>query len=345
MTATFAEIRLQDILHVARRRGASDVHLACGAAPALRVDGRLEAQPGPLIAAEETAAIAEMLFGSTELAMIHAGHDRSKATRSSEFGTIRVHAFKCNAGIVLAMRLLQEEIPSLESMLLPPAVTALASKERGLVIFAGPTGSGKSTSLAALIDRINTTSARRIVTIEDPVEYRHENKNSIVTQREIGSDTRSFAAALQGALRADPEVIMVGEMRERATMRAALTAAETGHLVLTTLHTGDAPQTIDRIVDAFDGVEQTQVRVQLSQVLDAVVCQRLIPRHGRPGRRALAEVLIANAAVRNLIREGRTHQLHNAMFTGRQTGMLTFEEHLKELIGAREVDAGTAIAV
>jgi twitching motility protein PilT len=345
MKGSLAEIRLQDVLHVARTRGASDVHLVCGAAPALRIDGRLQAQACSQIDAEETAAIAEMLFGSEEVASVRAGHDRSRTWWSSEFGTIRVHAFRCSRGIALAMRLLQERVPSLESTHLPGAVTSLASKERGLVIFAGPTGSGKSTSLAALIDRINATWARRIVTIEDPIEYRHENKNSIVTQCEIGSDARSFASALKGVLRADPDVIMVGEMRDTATMRAALTAAETGHLVLTTLHTGDAPQTIDRIVDAFDGPEQAQVRMQLAQVLCAVVCQRLIPRHPRPGRRALAEVLIANAAVRNLIREGRTHQLHNAMLTGRQAGMLTFEEHLKELVGAREIDATTAVAV
>jgi twitching motility protein PilT len=344
MKSSFAEVRLQDALHLARRRDASDVHFVCGAPLSVRVDGRLDPLPGPSVATEQTIAVAEMLFGSEEIAAINAGRDRTTTWCSSDFGTIRVHGFRSGGNITLALRLLRKDVPSLDAMQLPPSVPLLASKERGLVIFAGPTGSGKSTSLAALIDRINTASARRIMTIEDPVEYRHENKKSIVTQREIGRDVTSYASGLRGALRADPEVIMIGEMRDAATMRAALAAAETGHLVLTTLHTGDAPQTVDRIVDAFDGSERAQVRAQLSHVLCAVVCQRLVPRNAGSGRRVLAEVLIANPAVRNLIREGRTHQLHNAMIAGRLAGMQTFEDHLKELIGAREIDAA-AVAI
>jgi twitching motility protein PilT len=195
-----------------------------------------------------------------------------------------------------------------------------------------------------LIDKINATRERRIITIEDPIEYRHESKRSLIGQREVGRDTPTYAKALVGALRADPDVIMLGELRDAETMRAALTASETGHLVLATLHTGDAPQSVDRIIDAFSGSEQSQVRVQLSQVLIGIVCQRLVTRASGKGRRVAAEVLVATDAVRNLVREGRTHQLRNVMLTGREAGMQTLEHHLSALLVEREIDPSAALA-
>ncbi len=256
--------------------------------------------------------------------------------------TLRAHAFGTSAGCALAIRLLHETVPTLDSLHLPEVVRTLAAQDRGLIIISGPTGSGKSTSLAALVGEINTSGARRIVTIEDPIEYRFKSARSLITQREIGVDALSFSSAILGALRADPDVIMLGEMRDGETMRAALTAAETGHLVLTTLHTGHAVQTIDRIIDAFSGQEQGQVRAQLAHTLVAVVSQRLLPRKHERGRRAAVEILIVTDAVRAMIRDSRTHLIPNAMATGRHLGMQTLEHHLTELVFGNEVDRDAA---
>jgi twitching motility protein PilT len=333
-----AELKLSDLIHCARNRRASDLHLVPGIPATLRLDGRLEAAGESVLDRCETERLAASLFDDDEFRQLISGRDRSKAWRSKQFGTIRIHGYKSDAGVGIAFRLLHEAVPSLESLELPPVIGEFAGFSRGLVIFAGSTGSGKSTSLAALIERINTTSARRIVTIEDPIEYRHESKKSVITQREVGAHVRSFPDAVAGALRTDPDVIVVGEMREAATMRAVLAAAETGHLVLATLHTGDAVQTVDRIVDAFDGSDQEQVRRQISHVLAAVVCQRLVPRASGKGRRAVVEILIANDAVRNMIRESRTHLIRNAMLTGRDSGMQTLADHARELLAAKELN-------
>lgn len=343
MIAPLSSVRFEDALHVALQTGASDVHLEPGSTPALRVDGELRFLPGPAISEDETRDLALALGGERAVDILDGGDDVS-ATSQHEGTPIRVHVFRAAAGISVALRLLRAAIPTLESLHMPPVVATFAQRPRGLVIFGGPTGCGKSTSLAALIDAINTTQRRRIITIEDPIEFRHTNKQSLVSQRELGSTASSFASAVHSALRADPDVIMLGEMRDAQTMRAALTASETGHLVLTTLHMGDAVQTIDRIVDAFSGGEQNQVRTQLSHVLLGVVCQRLIPRANGPGRRLAAEILIGTDAVRNVIREGRSHQLRNAMLTGRQAGMQTLEEHLSDLIARNEVDPAAAAA-
>jgi twitching motility protein PilT len=332
VTATLSRVRLVDALHVARQQDASDVHLVPEMPPVLRVDGELRFLPGSPLSSDDTAAIARGFFADDVFERLDAGEDAS-ITRVTDDGAhvLRVHGFRGAAGCTLAIRLLANDVPVLEHLHLPPVVASLARRERGLVIFAGATGSGKSTSLAALIGRMNAESSRRIITIEDPIEYRHENVRSLVTQREIGRDAPSFEAALIGALRADPDVIMLGEIRDAAAMQAALTAAETGHLVLATLHTGGAVQTIERIVDAFEGTRQPQIRTQLAQTLCAVVCQRLVPRKHGSGRRAVVEVLLANDAVRAMIREARTHLIENAMTTGRNLGMQTFEHHWHEL--------------
>ena len=342
MTATIPNVRVIDVLHIGAQKHASDVHFVPGLSPALRVDGELKFLSGSPLTAHETLEIARTLLEPDAFARLESGSDVSATRCGDDRLVLRIHGFRSAAGCALAVRLLNKGIPALNALHLPPVVGMLAQRDRGLVIFAGPTGSGKSTSLAALIEGINTTAARRIITIEDPIEYRHESNRSLITQREIGRDAPSFSSALLGALRADPDVIMVGEMREIATMRAALTAAETGHLVLTTLHTGSAVQTIERIIDAFGGSEQSQVRSQLAQSLSAVVCQHLIPRKHGPGRRAAVEVLLVNDAVRSMIRESKTHLIHNVMTTGRRSGMQTLEHHLNELVLGNEIDGDAA---
>ena len=336
------DVRLGDALHAALSRGASDIHAAVGYPLVLRSHGELVCLGSEVLRPADTLDIARRYLSEEALAKLDREGDVSITKADDPRAILRVHAYRSSDGVTLAMRLLQTAIPSLESLHLPPSVRALTERQRGLVIFAGPTGSGKSTSLAALISAINTQSARRIITIEDPIEYRHSGGKSIITQREVGRDVATFEQAVIGSLRADPDVLMIGEMRERNTMRAAITAAETGHLVLTTLHTGDAVQTVDRILDAFSGPEQSQVRSQLAACLVAVVCQRLLPRSGGSGRRVAAEVLIATDAVRNTIRESRTHQLRNLILTGRQTGMQTLEHSLNELLAERQIDRAVA---
>lgn len=345
MTATLAPVRLSEVLRVARLRNASDVHLCAGMPPVLRVDGALEPQSTLVPAAEEVSAVTASLLDTPSLALLERSGDATVTRSLDDMGTIRVHAYRTSHGTSLAIRLLAPAVPSLESLHLPAAVATFAEKPHGLVIFAGPTGSGKSTSLAAIVDRINRTSARHIITIEDPIEYRHQADRSIINQREIRRDVPTFADAIYGALRCDPDVLLVGEMRDPQTMHAALNAAETGHLVLTTLHTGDAPQTVDRIVGVFEGDRQEQIRIQLAQTLLGVVCMRLVPRAGGQGRRCAAEVLVATDAVRNLIRDGKTHQLRNVISTSRQGGMQTLEAHLSDLVARREVTLEIARAV
>lgn len=335
-------IRFCDAIDAARARNASDVHLGSGMPPILRVDGRLERTPDETLTASDVQGIAARLLDERGLARLASDGDLTIALSYPDLGTLRVHLYVATDGPAIAIRLLDRGIPSLESLRLPDAMNAIPERDRGIVILAGPTGCGKSTTMAALVDRINERSARRIVTIEDPIEYRHHSRQSIVTQREIGRDTPDLRAALRGALRADPDVIVVGEMRDAETMAGALAAAETGHLVLTTLHTGDAAQTVERIVDAFSGGLQAQIRAQLAQVLIMVACQHLVRRASGNGRCAVVELLFGTDAVRNLIRESKAHQLQNAMATGRRFGMQTLEQHIAELLRERAIDIGEA---
>jgi twitching motility protein PilT len=254
------------------------------------------------------------------------------ARRTGIGAPYRLHAFKTMRGLRLAFRFLAAEIPTLEALDLPAVITTLAARTSGLIVFTGPTGSGKTTALAALIDRINRTSERVIVTVEDPVEYFHAPLRSVIAHCEIGSDVPDYAAAIRSFMRADPDVILVGEMRDRATMEAVLSAAETGHLVLSTLHTIDAAQTIDRMIDAFASDAQCQIRTQLASTLLAVVSLRLVPLRNGDGRTASAEILIGTDAVRAMIRDGKTHQLRNAIATGRAAGMRTLETSLSDLV-------------
>ncbi len=244
----------------------------------------------------------------------------------------------------LSFRRIALQIPALEALGLPALCGELAERPQGLVLVTGPTGSGKSTTLAAMIDHINQTQRRRIVTVEDPVEYIYQDQLSVITQREIGRDTLSFSGATRQALRQDPDVILVGEMRDLETMAACLTAAETGHLVLSTLHTNSGPQTIDRIVDAFPPYQQSQVRMQLSLTLAAVISQHLFARADGAGRVAAVELMLANTAIRNLIREGKTHQMLNVIQTGRNAGMQTMDQALADLTRSGRIELQDAQA-
>lgn len=340
MNAQVLSMQFGELIALARARNASDVHIPPDSGVAiLRVNGVLEPQ-----AAHYDPAFSEYLTANLldekEIERLRATGDVTAARRDETSGALRVHAFRTARGVAFSIRMLAAQIPTLESLQLPYAVRRLTARQHGLVLFAGPTGSGKTTALAALVEKMNAEGNRHIVTIEDPIEYEHRSRGSLVSQREVGRDAISFSAALRGALRSDPDVIVLGEMRDVETMQAALAAAETGHLVFATLHTTDASQTVDRIVDIFAAQAQDQIRTQLAQTLVAVVCMRLVPSAN--GRRAAAEVLIATDAVRNLIREKKTYQLRNAIGTGRQIGMQTLEMHLSELVMRREVSLAAA---
>lgn len=343
MNSSLMSLRLSELFGLARSKNASDLHIAPGDAPVLRIDGALERSGNPLSVAD-CDALALQLFDETQMLRLAHSGDLTISWRDPELGSFRIHAYRTMRGISYSVRLLALSIPPIESLRLPASVTDFAMHRHGLIIFAGPTGSGKSTALAALADSINRKERKHIITIEDPIEYEHVARRSVINQREIGRDASSFSNALQGALRSDPDVILLGEMRDAETMRAALTAAETGHLVFATLHTGNAPQTIDRIIDAFASDAQSQIRAQLAQTLLAVVCLRLIPRADGAGRLAAAEVMIASDAVRNLIREQKTHQIYNAISTARQLGMQTLEAHLSELVMRRQITLAAAHA-
>ncbi|HEV3086490.1 MAG TPA: PilT/PilU family type 4a pilus ATPase [Candidatus Elarobacter sp.] len=340
-----AAIRLAELVRGARARGATDVHFGGGDRPALRIDGRLVVLDDPPVDEPAVRAFLAAVLSAGQIAHLDAeGTADGAAARAADGAPYRVHAYRHGGGVRVAIRLLAQQVPTLEQLGLPAVVATFAQRPAGLVLFTGPTGSGKTTALAALIDRINRGSERNVVTVEDPVEYVHVPARSFVTHCEIGRDVRDYAEALRGLLRADPDVILIGEMRDRATFAAALTAAETGHLVFATLHTNDAAQTVDRIVDAFPADAHAQVRSQLASVLAGIVALRLVPRHDGAGRRTAAEILVGTDAVRALIREGKTHQLRNTIVTGRAAGMQTLETHLSDLVVRGEVTLADAQA-
>jgi twitching motility protein PilT len=310
---------------------ASDLHLKAGSPPVLRIDGELEPQELPPLSVAAMSVILEEITDDEQRERFAEEKELDFAYVAAGIGRFRINAALQRGTVTLAFRLVREQIPSLEDLGLPDICGSLALKRRGLVLVTGPTGCGKSTTLAAMTGYLNERERRHVVTIEDPIEYVHQNKKCLISQRELGPDTKSFAGALKHALRQDPDVILVGEMRDLATIAAALTAAETGHLVLATLHTPNAPQTIDRIIDVFPPHQQQQVRAQLAMALEAVLCQTLVPRAGSAGRAPAVEIMIATSAVRNLIREGKTHQLLNVIQTGAQFGMCTLDQALAML--------------
>lgn len=339
-------IRLTELITLARDRQATDLHIASGDAPAIRVHGRVTVLDLPPVPAATLDGYLESVAPARAADRWSDGGCADIARRTGPGAPFRLHAFRTTRGVRLAFRFHPPAVPPLDDMGLPDIVPALASQTNGLIIFTGPTGSGKTTALAALIDRINRTCERVILTAEDPVEYTHEPIRSSIAHCEIGTDVASYAEAIHGFMRSDPDVILAGEMRDRETMTAVLSAAETGHLVFSTLHTNDAPQTIDRIVDAFASDAHGQVRTQVAATLLAVISLRLVPLRDGSGRTAAAEVLVGTDAVRAMIRDGKNHQLRNAIATGRNAGMRTLETSLSDLVvrGAISIDTARAFA-
>ncbi len=333
---------LQETLRIARDARASDVHLLAGQPVILRIDGNLEQVNRPPVSSHEIADIVTRCFAETAVRRLEADGDATVTHSDEKLRFTRIHAYRVGGSYALACRLLAPEIPSLESLRLPTGAAQLIQRNHGLIIVSGPTGSGKSTVLAAMVDRLNRTLSKHIITIEDPIEYSHESIQCRISQREIGRDTPSFMAALIGALRSDPDVLLVGEMRDRETMHAALTAAQTGHLVLCTMHTGSAAESVDRIVGSFEGAAQIEVRTRLAESLAGVVSLRLLPRARGSGRLPAVETLVANDAVRVAIRDAKTHHLRNIIATGRSGGMQTLEAHLSELLLRGDVTYASA---
>ncbi len=323
--------RIEEILIEASKAGASDVHITVGIPPKMRINGNLLSMNFPKMMPADTLEIVLEIMTETQKAKFEERGEYDMSFSIPQLGRYRVNAYKQRGSVAVALRIVGTEIPSAENLGVPESVVELYRKKRGLVLVTGPTGSGKSTTLAAIIDKINNEREAHIITLEDPIEYLHQHKKSIVNQREIGLDSLNYANALRSALREDPDVILVGEMRDYETISVAITAAETGHLVLSTLHTIGAASTVDRVIDVFPPHQQQQIRVQLSNVLESVVSQQLIPKANQSGRIAAFEVLHSNHAVRNLIREGKTHQLLSVMQTNRKLGMITMDEAIINL--------------
>ena len=323
---------ITELLILTRERDASDLHLTVGTPPSLRIHGKLVRLDYPPLTA---TSLHEMLYDvltDEHKARFEDTHDLDLSLELQNVGRFRVNVFVQRLGEAAVFRLIPTVIKSLDQLGMPPVLRTLAMKDRGLVLVTGPTGSGKSTTLAAMIDVINTERTDHIITIEDPIEFVHQHKGCIVNQREVGPHTNSFSAALRSALREDPDIILVGEMRDLETIAMALTAAETGHLVLATLHTNSAAQTINHVIDVFPPHQQEQIRVQLSEALIGVLAQTLIPRVDARGRVAAIEMMIATPAIRNLIREGKTFQIPSMIETGMKEGMTSLDQCLRDLL-------------
>ena len=323
--------------------GASDLHISIGAPPMIRVDGGLRPISGEVWDRERVAAALYSLLTDEQQAQFDEVLELDFAFTLSEESRFRVNFYLQRGAIGGAFRLIPTEIKPLTALGVPDVVGEFGKLPRGLVLVTGPTGSGKSTTLAALIDLVNTTRSDHIVTVEDPIEFMHPNKRSLVNQREVGADTQSFGNALKHVLRQDPDVILIGELRDLETISVALTAAETGHLVFATLHTQDASQTIDRVIDVFPPYQQGQVRAQLAATLQGVVCQTLVKRASGVGRAVATEILVMTPAIANLVREGKTYQIRSALQAGRAHGMHTMDQHLADLVNSGTVTYGAAL--
>lgn len=330
-------------MRTAKEAGASDVHITVGIPPKMRVNGNLIAMNYSKMMPADTLEVLLEIMTATQRERFEERGEYDMSFSIPELGRYRVNAYKQRGSVALALRLVGTQVPSPEALGVPESVINLYERKRGLILVTGPTGSGKSTTLAAIIDKINNNRDAHVITLEDPIEYLHQHKVAMVNQREIGLDSQSYANALRAALREDPDVILVGEMRDFETISVAITAAETGHLVLSTLHTIGAASTVDRVIDVFPPHQQQQIRVQFANVLEAVISQQLIPTMDGRGRVAAFEVMHANHAVRNLIREGKSHQLVSVMQTNRKMGMITMDESITQLFYEGKIDREMAI--
>ncbi|MGE5474735.1 MAG: type IV pilus twitching motility protein PilT [Ignavibacteriales bacterium] len=322
---------IDELLKMMVSNKASDLHLTVGVPPTIRVDGDLKKMGTEVLYPRDTEEIVRQILDEEQVSKLKKGKEIDLCISRADSGRFRINCFLQRSSIAMAFRYVTPEIPDISSLKLPHNVEDIAKKTKGLFLVTGPTGSGKSTTLAAIIELINRERQAHIITLEDPIEYLHKHKKSIVNQREIGADTKSFPNALTAALREDPDVILIGEMRDLETISTALTAAETGHLVLATLHTTGAAKTIDRIIDIFPSYQQQQIRVQLAGVLLGVMSQVLVQKISGEGRVLAYEIMMANSAIKNLIRENKTFQILSFMQTNTRSGMITIDQQLIDL--------------
>ena len=339
---------IEELLEAAVGQGASDIHISANLPPVFRIDGKLVRIKSEALTAENVETLVFPILNNEQRRRLEQDWELDLSYGIHGIGRFRVNVYKNNGTYAAAFRTINTEVPSFETLGLPAVVRKITEKPRGLILVTGPTGSGKSTTLASMIDYINETRNEHILTIEDPVEFIHKSKKSVVHQRELGQDTRSFANALKSALREDPDIILVGELRDLETISLAITAAETGHLVMGTLHTSSASQTIDRIIDVFPQGQQQQIRIMLSNSLCAVFSQTLLPKltetGEKKGRVMAQEIMVVNGAIANLIREGKTSQMYSAIQTGASQGMQTLETALANLYKQNLISAEDALA-
>ncbi|HOX05989.1 MAG TPA: type IV pilus twitching motility protein PilT [Planctomycetota bacterium] len=337
-------VTLEELLRVMIERGSSDLHITAGSPPRIRVDGKLNPTEHEMLDAEWSQRLAYSILDNDQIAKFERDLELDMSFGIAGIGRFRTNVFMQRGAVGMAIRVIPYEIASFETLGLPQVVCQkLCDLPKGLVLVTGATGSGKSTTLAAMIDNINTYQPVHIVTIEDPIEFVHRNKTSLVNQREVGPDTKGFSEALRHVLRQDPDVVLIGEMRDQETMEAGLTLAETGHLTFATLHTSDCVQTINRIIDAFPTGQQNQIRTQLSFVLEGVFCQQLLPVANGKGRVLAAEIMLPNEAIRALIREDKAHQIQSSIQVGGNVGMRTMNQSLFELYKRGQITYEDAI--
>jgi len=339
-------LNLRSMLEEMLAREASDLHLSAGERPKLRVDGEIvDTAVEQVMSPKDTLALAYSVLTETQKKRFEQEDELDFSFGIQNLARFRGNVFKQRGCVSVAIRMIPFSVKSFEELKLPPIAAKLAERPRGLVLVTGPTGSGKSTTLAAMVDKINRERRGHIITVEDPIEFIHRHQKCIVNQREVGTDTKSFASALKYALREDPDVILVGEMRDLETIASALTIAETGHLALATLHTNSAPEAINRMIDVFPSNQQAQVRAQLAFVLEGVITQTLVPRASGRGRAMAAEIMVATPAIRAVIRDDKVHQIYSLMQAGKKHGMQTMNDALYQLYMSREVSRDECLRV
>jgi len=334
---------IDDILRLAFDKGASDVHIATGNPVMLRIDGVLVPLSDQIVDGEATRNYAKHVIASHKYPQFESHGQIDISYRIPDHSSYRVNVYRYSSKFGMAFRIINENIPTIKELQLPESIEMVSSYTAGLVLVTGPTGCGKSTTIAAILDSINNKYRKHVLTIEDPIEYLHKNKKCIITQREVGRDCENFTEALRAGLRQDPDIIMLGEMRDLETISTAITAAETGHLVFGTLHTRNTYQTIERMIDVFPPSHQQQIRIQLANSLMAIFSQKLLPRRSGSGRVATVESMIVTPAIRNLMRENKIHQLQSFIQTGQRAGMQTFDDNLKALYLSKTIDRETVL--